>query len=286
MAGDVAAAPPRPAFRRRREVGAASARSLLLTVLGEFVLPSGLPVWTSSLLAALALLGVEEKAARQALARTAAEGWVAPRRRGRRTAWELTEAGRQLLTEGAARIYGFGAPAAGWDGRWLLLLVSAPDAGRQLRHQLRTRLEWGGLGTLAPGVWVGAHPERQAEVVATLTDLGLAGAATCFVARMGGLGDPGRVARQAWNLAEIELRYEEFLEAVRPIRPSGPAATLVAQVRLVQEWRRFPFLDPGLPAELLPDPWSGTRAAALFRARHARWKPLADRHWRQLSLAG
>ena len=35
-----------PFVTRRQELGAASARSLLLTVLGEFVLPSGRPVWT------------------------------------------------------------------------------------------------------------------------------------------------------------------------------------------------------------------------------------------------
>src|SRR6266545_6658462 len=44
------APPAEPAFRRRREIGAASARSLLLTVLGEFVLPGGRSVWTATFL--------------------------------------------------------------------------------------------------------------------------------------------------------------------------------------------------------------------------------------------
>ena len=38
-----------------------SARSLLLTVLGEFVHPNGSPVWTATLVDALQVLGVEEK---------------------------------------------------------------------------------------------------------------------------------------------------------------------------------------------------------------------------------
>jgi phenylacetic acid degradation operon negative regulatory protein len=29
-------------------------------------------------------------------------------------------------------------------------------------------------------------------------------------------------------------------------------------------WRRLPFLDPGLPPELLPADWHGARAAELF----------------------
>ena len=60
-------------FSRRREVAATSARSLLLTVLGEIVLPAGTPVWTQTVLDLLATVGVEEKSARQALARTAAD---------------------------------------------------------------------------------------------------------------------------------------------------------------------------------------------------------------------
>ncbi|MDN5856618.1 MAG: PaaX family transcriptional regulator, partial [Actinomycetia bacterium] len=59
----------------RPVVSAGSARSLLLTVLGELVLPAGEPVWTSSLLYVLKGVGVEEQTARQAIARGAAAGW-------------------------------------------------------------------------------------------------------------------------------------------------------------------------------------------------------------------
>lgn len=144
------AARPEPRFRRRRELGAASARSLLLTVLGEFVLPGGRPVWTATFLRALGLLGVEEKAVRQALARSAGEGWLAGERHGRRTAWRLTPAGERLLTDGTERIYGFGGPVGDWDGRWLVVLATVPETSRRLRHLLRTRLAWNGLGNLSP----------------------------------------------------------------------------------------------------------------------------------------
>ena len=130
------AAPAEPEFRRRRELGAASARSLLLTVLGEFVLPGGEPVWTAAFLRALGLLGVEEKAVRQALARSATEGWLAGERHGRRTAWRLTPSGERLLTDGTERIYGFGRPVGDWDGQWLLVLARVPETSRRIRHLL------------------------------------------------------------------------------------------------------------------------------------------------------
>ena len=64
---------PAPAWPRRRAAGADSARSVLFTVLGELVLPTGGEAWTSAFIDVFGRLGVEEKAARQALMRTAAD---------------------------------------------------------------------------------------------------------------------------------------------------------------------------------------------------------------------
>src|SRR5260370_3788889 len=254
----VPGAPGGPGGQR---VGGASARSLLLTLLGEFVLPAAEPPGTSALLTGLSLLGVEEKATRQALARMAGEGWVAPSRLGRRACWRLTAAGRELLSTGAERIYGFSSPLAAWDGRWLVVLVSAPDGSRQLPPLPRTRLAWTGLGSLTPGAWVSPHPGRQPEVRRVLEDVGVAGGATFFVASLGELGDAKPAAGHACNLTEIPPRHDEFLGQVRRLAPRTPNETVAAQVRLVQQWRRFPLLAPGLPAELLPDPRTGPQAA-------------------------
>jgi len=54
----------------------------MLTVLGEFVLPSAEPPWTATLLHVARGLGLAEKSARQALARLAADGWITPGRAG------------------------------------------------------------------------------------------------------------------------------------------------------------------------------------------------------------
>jgi phenylacetic acid degradation operon negative regulatory protein len=283
-----ASGPPdaaRPMLTRRRQVGAASARSLLLTVLGEFVLPHSGPVWTSTLVSVLGRLGVEEKSARQALARTAAEGWLTSAREGRRVRWSLSPPGRRLLTEGAERIYSFSAALSGWSGEWLLILVSVPETQRALRHRLRTRLTWAGFGSPAPGVWISPHPDREAECAAVLRELGLGPAAMSFRSRFGGIGEPCALVGQAWDVDEIGAHYERFIEAFGGLTPAPGDPMLLAQTRLVHEWRRFPFLDPRLPEELLPAPWIGTRAAALFRSRHADWTGGAQQRWRELAAA-
>jgi phenylacetic acid degradation operon negative regulatory protein len=267
---------------RRQELGAASARSLLLTVLGEFVLPSGRPVWTATLIDLLADLEVAEKAARQALMRAADSGWIEGSRVGRETRWALTEAGTRLLREGTDRIYGFASEEPAWDGRWLVLSVGTPENARPLRQRLRTRLGWAGLGSVNGTTWVTPRIDREQEARRVLDELGVSEGSWSFVAEAGVVGDERSLARAAWELDAIEERYEDFLDLVARRRPRTDRQALVAQVRLVQEWRRFPFLDPRLPRELLPPRWSGSRAAAVFRERHAAWAPRAQQAWSDL----
>lgn len=271
-----------PVLSRRRELGATSARSLLLTVLGEFVLPRDEPVWTQVLIDVLGGLDVEHKSARQALARTAGEGVLRSERAGRRVRWSLTESGRRLLSDGAARIYGFGATERSWDGRWLVLLATVPESRRQLRHRLRSRLAWAGLGSPASGVWLSPHPDKQAEVARVIAELRLTGVTSSFVGRFGEIGRQSELVAQAWDLDDVEAAYELFLEAFSAARPSTASDVMQHQIQLVHAWRRFPFLDPQLPPELLPPGWAGAEAAQLFRRLHRRWHSTAQRRWSEL----
>ena len=50
----------------------------------------------------------------------------------------------------------------------------------------------------------------------------------------------------------------------------GEREAFADYVRVLTDWRRLPYLDPGLPAELLPDGWVGIWAADLFFALRAR----------------
>ena len=282
MTAEDAARPPE--VIRRREVRHTSARSLLMTVLGEFVLTAGQPVWTWLLVDTLAGFGITEKSARQALARAAAEGLLVSERVGRRTRWELTPPARRLLSEGARRIYEFGRGERPWDGRWLLLLVSVPESKRDLRHRLRTRLSWAGFGSPEAGVWISPHLGREDEALDVVKELGLAASAMSFTAAFGRIGGQDEMVSRAWDLTALEERYESFLTGFGGLEPAGPAEALNAQTLLVHEWRRFPFLDPQLPHALLPPNWSGAKAAGLFHRKHEEWAPAARQRWEELSV--
>jgi phenylacetic acid degradation operon negative regulatory protein len=272
-----------PRLSRMYAAGAPSARGLLLTLLGEFVRPGGGVAWTSAVIAAFARLGVEEKATRQALMRTAAAGWLRAERVGRRTRWHLTDAAVVMLTDGAERIYSFTGATLSWDGRWLVVAVRMPDGDRSARHIVRTRLNWAGFGSLGPGLWISTHPEREGEVVQVLREAGLARDAHLFVGTRSGIEDVRAMVSAAWDLAAIERLYEQF---IGEFSDRGQEDVLTRQIELVHAWRRFPAIDPALPRELLPARWSGLTAARLFGDLHERWGPEAQMEWKRLSEAG
>jgi phenylacetic acid degradation operon negative regulatory protein len=165
----------------------------------------------------------------------------------------------------------------------LLVCVTAPEGDRQVRHQLRTRMTWAGFGSPAPSLWVSPNIHREAEAKQLLRDLGQSGTALSFTGPFAGIGTQEKLVEQAWNLRELAQHYAAFLDEFAGARPAPGDETLLTQVRLVHEWRRFPFLDPQLPAELLPPDWIGARAGRRFRELHAAWHVEAQRHWHQLN---
>jgi phenylacetic acid degradation operon negative regulatory protein len=65
--------------------------------------------------------------------------------------------------------------------------------------------------------------------------------------------------------------------SARPGTAEG-GETFADYVRALTAWRRLPFLDPGLPAELLPRGWNGLQAAATFAALRDRLSGPARAH--------
>ena len=150
-------------------MGAPAARSVLLTLLGEYVLPAAGNVWQETLIGALETLGYKTPAARRALARSVTAGWLRAERHGRRSRVHLTPATAEMLRSGTERIYSFGDPWT-WDGRWLLVVLRVPEERREVRHQVRTRLAWAGFGSLGGGLWI--SPARRARTRAARRDAG------------------------------------------------------------------------------------------------------------------
>lgn len=254
-----------------------SARSLLTTLLGEFVLPHGGTVWTTTAVSSLALLGIAERNARQALARVRDQNLIAPERHGRSVRWSLTPSGARLLSSGANRIYSFGWRSEPWDGKWLVVACPIPERERAKRHKLRTQLTFEGFGFIAPSIAVSPHRDREEVMNEILTRLGLADEAVTFIARTGTLTTDVNLIDRAWELEAIESGYRTFIKSFENIAPVTPEGAFTETIRLVDAWRRFPFRDPDLPAELLPTGWLSYRARDLFAQKRLEWSYEARR---------
>jgi phenylacetic acid degradation operon negative regulatory protein len=259
-----------------------SARSMLLTVLGELVFPIDQPVWTSSLLYVLTGIGIEERTARQAIARGAAAGWITGERHGREVRFTLTPSGRALIEAGAERVYSVGADDGPWDGRWLVLMVTIPQSARAVRRKLYGALRWAGFGNPTPSVWLSPHLDREAEARRIVDGVGLSESTLSFVGRAASIGlDEKEIVHRAWDLEEVAAHYEDLLRRVKGLRPRAGDPLLFTHVQLVNEWQRFPFLDPQLPEELLPN-WIGRRTARIFRDRREQWSAAALARWAEV----
>jgi len=272
--------PERFAWSRRYAAGLGGVRGLLITVLGDYLRPTGKPAPTSAFIEVMSRLGVEETACRQALIRAAADGWLLTKRSGRFTWWQLSPAFEQFLTMGAERIFGFTATQPDWDRRWLVVVTRAAEANRAARHLVRTRLRWSGFGALGSGVWISTHADRAQDAEIVLREAGVFEDCQIFRSEYLAGGDPIVIVRQAWDLDDVEQEYEAFLSGFTRQPSNDP---LVRSTRLVHAWRRLALLDPALPMELLPARWIGARAAKLFRRQHTKWLPTATQEWERIS---
>jgi phenylacetic acid degradation operon negative regulatory protein len=259
-----------------------SARSLLLTVLGELVVPTGEPVWTATLLYAFAGLGVNTYAARQTIARAAEAGWIDSDKQGRATRWSVTPTALEIIEETTRRVMSLNAPPRRWDGSCAILIVTIGGEKKATRRPLYRALSWAGFGNPAPGLWVSPYLDRLEEAAEAIEYFGLRDSAYAFAGTpaQAGLTYPEIVTR-AWDLDSVAARYARLLETYSHRQPECGDELLFTHLSLIEEWRRFPSLDPQLPQDLLPD-WIGRRAADTFVELHRKWYPGAHRHWRHV----
>ncbi|SNT11587.1 PaaX family transcriptional regulator [Rhodococcoides kyotonense] len=266
-----------------RPTAGSSARSALISILGEFVNPYRRPVRTSALLYALARLGYGEPASRQAIARAGASGLITAEKDGRETKWSLTELGHRLFVEGTNRVFPDASRSGRWDGRWLVVIAPVPESHRAVRKKLYAAFRWAGFGNPSPGVWVTPHVDRLPEATDVIDSLGLSPNTVSFVGSPAAAGiSENELVQRSWDLEKIADTYDELLNRFEDKRGLSGEAALVAHLELVDALRQTPYMDPHLPDALLPE-WSGLGAVKRLQDLRTEWAPAAHAHW--LSVA-
>ncbi len=291
---------------------AGSPGSMIVTFAGCYLRQVGGWIAVAELIRCLDAVGIGAPAVRQALVRLKSRGFLAPEKRSSQArtlttgagagagagamvtpaatakttatsttatrttvaGYTLTPAGLADLAIGDRRIFRYGH-ADEQDG-WVLAVFSVPEHQRAQRHQLRSQLSWLGFGTVSAGVRVApaplAGPARD-----LLTATGLDSYVTWFAAHNLGAVD----VATWWDLDTLRRLYQGFLARWQPADGALPPAAVTGEtaaeafanyLRLVDDWRLFPRLDPGLPASLLPADWPGPAAWRVFSELRSRWE--------------
>jgi phenylacetic acid degradation operon negative regulatory protein len=243
---------------------------LVFDLFGDYLRYRGGEVRLRALVSLMACFDVPESTVRVVVNRMRKEGWLSSRREGRETVFSLTAAAWELLDEGRDRI--FNRARGPWDGHWHMVIYSVPETERALRERLRKKLAWLGFGSLSPAVWLSPH-DRGDQVLAAFSDESAA-KLDVFRSRSKGFDADCDIAARAWDLADLDRDYVDFLDVHRPrlraYRAGEPqvAEALVERMKLIYAYRHFPFRDPDLPPELLPEGWHGRLAHDVFLEAH------------------
>lgn len=263
--------------------GGVRPRALIVTIYGLYARQAGGWLSVSSLIRLMAGLGVDEPAVRSSISRIKRRGILEAERLDGTAGYALSAKARAILDEGDRRI--FERHRATLEEGWVLAIFSVPESERQKRHMLRSRLSWLGFGTVGPGVWIApGHLKDETRDVLDRHDL--SAYVDLFHARYLGFHDVRQEASTWWALEDLDRLYREFHAAHGPVLAKwkrrrsrdDDGEAFADYVRALTTWRRLPFLDPGLAAELLPKDWMGGRAADLFAALRERLEDPARRH--------
>lgn len=256
--------------------------SLINTVYGAFLRRLGGWVSVADLIVLMAELDVDGPAARSAISRLKKRGILESERRGA-NGYHLSPAVHPVFDEGDRRIFGSLEPADLADG-WVMAVFSVPESERSHRYQLRTRLTWLGFGNITSGVWL-APGRLLDDARSTLDRLGLSAYVHLFASDYVAFSDLRTSVSSWWDFPAIQAQYAEFTDTYGPV-----AARLTQQseidsaeafrhyVPMLTQWRRLPYLDPGLPKELLPEDWNAVAARELFQQLHAALAEPSMRH--------
>lgn len=246
-------------------------RSMIFTIYGDYIRHYGSEIWIGSLIKLLKEFGHNEQSVRAAVSRMNKQGWVEARKKGNKSYYCLTPRGIDRMDEAATRI--FKLKQEKWDGKWTMLTYSIPEEKRAIRDELRKELVWSGFGAIANSCWISPNHLIK-QVNALVEKYEISEHVHIFKTEYKGPHENLKLIYDCWNISEINSQYKAFIDfykekyAIDSAKIQNGKMTIadcfVERTKLVHEYRKFLFIDPGLPEELLPEKWLGTQAALLF----------------------
>jgi phenylacetic acid degradation operon negative regulatory protein len=244
-------------------------RTVMVTFLGAIVRRMGNWMPIAGTVDLMAQFGLDGPSVRTAVFRLKQRGWLVAETRGGSRGYALTPLALTALASGDEIIWHARQPADLADG-WCVVNFSVPESARAKRHQLRAHLAALGFGNVGTAMWI-APARMKGAAEQAIAELGLDKYAAIFVGDYVGGQDLTTLLYDSWDLAAIDRRYQDFIArfqaeaaALEASGVVGRQQAFTAYLGVVDQWRKLPFRDPGLPREVLAEDWSAPAAAALF----------------------
>ena len=243
-----------------------SARSVLVTILGDAVLPVTKKVWLSQLFQLAEPFGFDERLVRVSMFRLAEEGWVTSERHGRRSLYLLTPLAEREFADAADRIYRDARPPL--DGVWTFVLFDSAQLSPAERNRLTRHLGWHGFVAFRGGVL--ASPICNTDEARRILDESFP--ELLHAVARAEFGDIARLADNGFFSATFAFdegaqAYREFVEDYEAFdgkcEALSPAEAYCLRTMLIHDLRRITLRTPAVPRELLPTPWPGNDAYTL-----------------------
>lgn len=262
-----------------------STTSVLRTFVGLYLRRLGGTIAIADLVRLMEDFGIPAARTRTGVVRLKKKGLLLHDREGS-IGYRLNPDSVPMLERGDRRI--FQARRMQDDDPWCLISFSIPESQRDLRHQLRRRLQWIGCGVVAPALWI-CPDYLSDEVEQILDDLGVRAHATLFRSETPRVAGELRDAVNSWwELESLRVEHETFAAAADAIEATPIASDLdgfVGYMRVIDSWRVLPYVDPGLPSSLVPDHWPGQASVDRFNELSGRLAAPAWAHVRSVTGA-
>ncbi|MCS3492709.1 phenylacetic acid degradation operon negative regulatory protein [Arthrobacter sp. JUb119] len=265
-------------------------QNLLVTLYGLYGEPANGSFPVSIIVEMFDALGIKSQAIRSTISRLKSRGVLINERAGNESQYQLSAEVMDSFRKDDQRIF---APSRSTSGDSLVLAIfSVPESERNRRYELRTELASLGFGMVSGGVAVGPHLAfEQAKV--RLDARGLSKYVEFFKADYMSPADIRDKVAQWWDLEALDQQYTDFLQLyvgrlgtwqqrlADPVesaeqRSELERAAFAFYIPMLTRWRRFPYRDPNLPFEYLPDGWKAPQAKKTFLALHALLSPHAE----------
>ena len=247
-------------------------RQLIVTLFGLYARAERNWLSVASIVKLMADLDIDGPAVRSSISRLKRRDVLLSTRFDGAAGYSLSQRSLDVVNEGDTRI--FDRRRATVDDGWLLVVFSVPESEREKRHSLRTALITLGFGTAAPGAWV-APGNLERETRTMLDRRGLSSYVDIFRSEHVAFADLRSKVRSWWNLDQLSALYSQFVRrycgAAAVVGKTTPEKAFVQYAPMLTEWRRLPYLDPGLPLNLLPQGWTGVTAEELFAELNRQW---------------